>query len=311
MLEGSLNREGTKYIKEKGNGLMWGTWMFGPMVAGQHLCAEGEGEHSAQGCTRSDVLRQVVDPLGWRPRTLVLMDSLHGDDPTLGWLEEERLYGIIGGNKLVAVKKHLEELPNAGWRSIPAKRMQKGFVEEQVCTVYIQCEKWEKKRRLVGKRFKRDGELMWNYSGVFCNIPPVRLGCLEETDMDYQLKTWKLYSLKMGMEDRFKDLLIDLAGHRPPCRQLEKNRGYYALLSLAHNLARAVDLIGGAARRRELRRKGKRANQRMRIATLRRHLFALPGFITVHARKATIRLVGGGAANLKWFEEYWGILARC
>ncbi len=311
LLEGSTNREGTKYIKEKGNGLMWGTWMFGPMVAGQHLCAEGEGEISAQGCTRSDVLRQVVDPLGWRSRALVLMDSLHGDDPTLGWLEEERLYGIIGGNKLVAVKKRLEELPEAGWQSVPAEKRQKGLVEEQVCTVYIQCEEWEKKRRLVGKRFKRDGELMWNHSGVFCNIPPVRLGCLEETDMDYQLKTWKLYSLKMGMEDRFKDLLIDLAGHRPPCQQLEKNRGYYALLSLAHNLARAVDLIGGAARRRELRKQGKRTNQRMRIATLRRHLFALPGFITVHARKATIRLVGGGAANLKWFEEYWGILARC
>ena len=52
-------------------------------VAGQHLCAEGEGEHSAQGSTRSDVPRQVVDPLGWRSRTLVLMDSLHGDGPTL------------------------------------------------------------------------------------------------------------------------------------------------------------------------------------------------------------------------------------
>jgi hypothetical protein len=311
LLEGSTNREGTKYIKEKGTGLMWGTWMFGPMVAGQHLCAEGEGEISAQGCTRSDVLRLVVDPLGWRSRALVLMDSLHGDGPGLNWLDEEKLYGIIGGNKLDAVKKRLEQLPDAGWKKVPEKKMQKGFVEEQICTVYIQCEKWEKKRRLVGKRFKRDGELMWNHSGVFCNIPPVRLGCLEETDMDYQLKTWKLYSLKMGMEDRFKDLLIDLAGHRPPCRQLEKNRGYYALLSLAHNLARAVDLIGGAARRRELRRQGKRTNQRMRIATLRRHLFALPGFITVHARKATIRLVGGGAANLKWFEEYWGILAHC
>jgi len=311
LLEGSLNREGTKYIKEKGNGLMWGTWMFGPMVAGQHLCAEGEGEYRAQGCTRNDVLRLVVDPLGWRSRTLVLMDSLHGDGPTLDWLEEEKLYGIIGGNKLVAVKQRLEELPNAGWLGVPAKQMQKGFVEEQVCTVYIQCEGWEKKRRLVGKRFKRDGELMWNYSGVFCNIPPIRLGTREETEMDYLLKVWKLYSLKMGMEDRFKDLLIDLAGHRPPCQKLEKNRGYYALLSLAHNLARAVDLIGGAARRRELRKQGKRTTQRMRIATLRRHLFALPGFITVHARKATIRLVGGGAANLKWFEEYWGILARC
>ncbi|MEN8255753.1 MAG: hypothetical protein ABFR33_09830 [Verrucomicrobiota bacterium] len=63
---------------------MWGTWMLDPMVAGQHLCAEGEGEHRAQGCTRSNVLRQVVDPLGWRSRILVLMDSLHGDDPTLG-----------------------------------------------------------------------------------------------------------------------------------------------------------------------------------------------------------------------------------
>ena len=311
LLEGSTNREGTKYIKEKGNGLMWGTWMFGPMVAGQHLCAEGEGEIAAQGCTRSDVLRLVVDPLGWRSHALVLMDSLHGDGPNLDWLDAEKLFGIIGGNKLDAVKKRLEGLPDAGWKKVPEKKMQKGFAEEQVCTVYIQCEEWEKKRRLVGKRFKRDGELMWNHSGVFCNIPPIRIGCLEETDIDYQLKTWKLYSLKMGMEDRFKDLLIDLAGHRPPCRELEKNRGYYALLSLAHNLARAVDLIGGARQRRKLRRQGKRTHQRMRIATLRRHLFALPGFITVHARKATIRLVGGGAANLKWFEDYWETLARC
>lgn len=311
LLEGSPNREGTKYIKEKGSGLMWGTWMFGPMVAGEYLCAEGEGEISAQGCTRDDVLRQVVDPLGWRSRTLVLMDSLHGDGPTLDWLEEERLYGIIGGNKLAVVKQRLEELPDAGWQCVPAEKMQKGFVEEQVCTVYIQCEEWKKKQRLIGKRFKRDGELMWNYSGVFCNVPPLRLGCLEETQMDYQLKTWKLYSLKMGMEDRFKDLLIDLSGHRPPCQKLEKNRGYYALLSLAHNLARAVDLIGGAQRRRELRKRGKRTNQRMRIATLRRHLFALPGFIAVHARKARVRLVGGGRANLEWFEEYWETLARC
>ncbi len=75
--------------------------------------------------------------------------------------------------------------------------------------------------------------------------------------------------------------------------------------------SRAVGLIGGAQRRRELRKRGKRTNQRMRIATLRHHLFALPGFITVHARKATIRLVGGGRANLEWFEEYWETLARC
>jgi hypothetical protein len=311
LLEGSANREGTKYIKEKGSGLMWGAWMLGPMLAGQHLCAKGEGEITALRDTRGDVLSRVVVPLGWRSRILVMMDSLHGDGPTLDWLEQEKLYGVIGGNKLDAVKKRLEELPGKGWKKVPRKQMQKGFVEEQVCTVHIQCEDWEKKRLLVGKRFKRDGDLMWSFSGVFCNIPAARLGCGAVTQMDYMLKVWNLYSLKMGMEDRFKDLLIDLAGHRPPCQQLEKNRGYYALLSLAHNLARGVDLVCGAQRRRERRKQGKRTHQRMRIATLRRHLFALPGFITVHARKATIRLVGGGSANLEWFGEYWQTLARC
>ncbi len=139
LLEGSTKREGTKYIKEKGNGLMWGTWMFGPMLVGQYLCAKGEGECTAQRCTRNDVLTNVIDPLGWRSRTLVMMDSLHGDGSTLDWLEEEGLYGVIGGNKLAAVKQRLEELPNTGWQSVPDGKMQKGLIEEQVCTTYIQC----------------------------------------------------------------------------------------------------------------------------------------------------------------------------
>ena len=49
----------------------------------------------------------------------------------------------------------------------------------------------------------------------------------------------------------------------------------------------------------------------MRISTLRRHLFTLPEFITVHARKATVKLIGGGAANLQWFEEYWNTVSHC
>ena len=115
----------------------------------------------------------------------------------------------------------------------------------------------------------------------------------------------------MGMEDRLKDLLLDLAGHKPPCQELEKNRGYYALLTLAHNLARGIDQICGVQKRKDLIRKGKRRHARMRISTLRRHLFTLPGFITVHARKATVKLIGGGAANLQWFEEYWNTVSHC
>ena len=181
---------------------------------------------------------------------------------------------------------------------------------KDACAVYVQCQSWDDKRLLFGKRFKREGELIWSYTGIFCNIPATRLGCAVQTSLEYMLTVWKLYSLKMGMEDRFKDVLIDLAGHKPPCQKLEKNRGYYALLSLAHNLARGLDLICGAQKRRDVRRPRKRVHQRMRISTLRR-LFALPGFITVHARKLSVRLVGGGAANLRWFEQCWETIAHC
>lgn len=310
LLEGSPNRKGTIYIKEKGMGLMWGTWMIGPMLVAQHLCAEGEGEKTAMKETRGTMLA-VADKLGWRSRLLVLQDSLHGEGPNLDWLEKNGLYGIIGANMLDATKQRLSELPDVAWSDVPEKHRQDGLVEEQVCVAYIQCEGWKCKRRIVGKRFKRDGELLWNHSGIFCNIPPKRLGFVEETNPGYMLEAWKLYSLKMGMENCFKDLLIDLAGHRPPCRETERNRGYYALLSLAYNLARGVDLLCGAPKRRELRKACKYAPRFFRIATLRRHLFALPGFIKVHSRTSTVLLIGGGAGNLAWFTGWWDALARC
>ena len=96
LLEGSRHREGTKYVKDKGLGLMWGAWMLGPMVVSQHLCADGEGEQSALMESLDDVLSRVVNPLHWRSRALVMMDSLHGDEPTLERMERERLRYVIG-----------------------------------------------------------------------------------------------------------------------------------------------------------------------------------------------------------------------
>jgi hypothetical protein len=153
LLEGSGRREGTKYIKEKGLGLMWGAWMLGPMVASQHLCADGEGEQSALMNSLDDVLAHVVAPLRWRSRMLVMMDSLHGDGPTLDRMERERLRYVIGGNKLAEVKDRLQHLPEQSWADVPEKHRTKGYVQEQTCTAYVQCETWGKKRMVFGKRF--------------------------------------------------------------------------------------------------------------------------------------------------------------
>ncbi len=311
LLEGSHRREGTKTISEKGSGLMWGAWMFGPMLAAHHLCGEGEGEQRALFDTLGSVLDEVVDPLGGRNDVLVLMDSLHGDGPSLERLEAERLMSIIGANKLDLVRKRLMDLPEDAWKKVPDKKRRKGLADEEVCVVYVQCEGWSQKRRVVAKRFRSEGEIIWHYSGVFSSVAPRRVGCHEETDLNYMIRIWRLYDRKMGMEDQFKDLLTDLCGHNPPCRELVRNRGYYALLALAFNLARGVDQIAGVEERRKQRKERRRHSSRLRINTLRRHLFALSGLIRVHSRQLVVRLIGGGREHLEWFDRWWQALARC
>lgn len=315
LLEGSAKREGTKSIPSKGMGLMWNNWFVGPLLATEHLSGEAEGEQKGLMDKLPLLLEQVIDPLGWRSKSLVLMDSLHGDGPTLDQLESEKLSYIVGANKLKAAAKVLQELPQWQWKDVPEQARRSDCVAEQTAVAWVQCEGWQKKRLLVGKRFKREGELIWNTVAVISNLPAPRLQQSSQSDPAYAQEIWKLYSAKMGLEDYFKDALIDLSGHRPPCAKLLHNRGYYAVLSLAYNLSRGLDLIGGRQVRQENRQKAKGHKQApakpMRIWSLRRRVLTIPARIIVHARRAIIRLLGGGKTNLKLFELYWQGIARC
>ena len=315
LLEGSGRREGTKSIPGKGTGLMWSNWFVGPVMATQHLSAEAEGEQKGLMDKLDLLLKEVIEPLQWRSKSLFLMDSLHGDGPTLDRLEAENLYYVIGANKLQAARKALDELPQWQWQDVPLNQRRSDSDDEQTCVAWVHCKGWPEKRLLVGKRFKRKGELIWNTVSVITNLPAARLQESSQNDPGFARKVWQLYSSKMGMENYFKDVLIDLSGHRVPCNKLSHNRGYYALLSLAYNLSRGVDLIGGQALREEKREQAKRHKRApakwMRIWNLRRKLFSLPARIVVHARKATLRFLGGCQFNLKLFEYYWKTIARC
>ena len=315
LLEGSSKREGTKSIPGKGTGLMWSNWFVGPFMASQHLSAEAEGEQKGLMDKLDLLLEKVIEPLRWRSKSLILMDSLHGDGPTLDRLEAENLYYVIGAGKLQAAHKVLDELPQWQWRDVPQQERRGDSDAEQTCVCWVQCADWPHKRLLVGKRFKRKGELIWNTVSVMTNLPAPRLQESSQNDPNFARKIWQLYSSKMGMENYFKDALIDLSGHRVPCNKLSHNRGYYALLSLAYNLSRGVDLIGGQALRKEKRQRSK-AHKRapakwMRIWNLRRKLFSLPARIIVHARRVKLRFLGGGKSNLKLFEHYWQAIACC
>ena len=298
LLEGSRRREGTKRINEKGSGLLWTGIFAGPLLAAQGLAGKGEGEESCARDMLGQVCREVLEPTNLLELALLLADSLHGDGPTFDEAESLGLLYVIGANKLSATAKTLNEQPEVCWQDTGANE-ERGWSASGMCVCYLQCEGWEKKRTLVGMRYKRKGEMIWNYTGVATNLEEADVAhIMEKQKISFAQAIWRLYDHKMGMETQFKDLLSDLGLHHPPCQEIVRNRGFYSAAALAHTLARGVDLIGQTAENpgetsRKDGKKRKRAKPRtMRVWRIRRRLFTLPARIARHGRKLTITLLG-------------------
>ena len=319
LLEGSRRREGTKWIKEKGEGLLWCTVFAGPFLAAQCLAREGEGEETCVRAMLGDVMEKVLKPLRLDKRALFLLDSLHGDDVTLSRIEEWEARGshyIVGANKLTRTEATLSEFCDDYWvDSGPNQAM--GWSASSVCVCWIQCDGWAKKRTLVGRRFMREGEFIWNYSGVMTSLDKKHVRHLIVDGANYADAIWRLYDHKAGMETYYKDPLEDLGLHHPPCREHVRNAGFFAVATLAHTLATAVDLIGGkSAERGSTQRKdgGERRRalpRRMRLWRLRRRLFSLPARVAHHARVLTVTLLGVGARIREEFARYFLNVCRC
>lgn len=316
LLEGSRRREGTKYIEDKGAGLLWNTVFVGPLIAAQRLAREGEGEQTCVRAMLPTVVKEVLRPLKLHKKALALLDSLHGDGPTLDGIEALKLHYIVGANKLAETDATLQSQPDAAWESTGANRAL-GWAASAVCACWIQCGQWTRKRLLVGRRWRREGEFLWNHSGVMTDLAPEDVAHLTARDLSFARAIWRLYDAKAGMETQYKDALIDLGLHHPPCREHVRNAGFYAVATLAHTLGVAVDLIGGSgddrgstARIDGGRRKRARP-RRMRLWRLRRSLFALPARIATHARTLKVTLLGLGEATRNVFERYWGHICRC
>lgn len=319
LLEGSARREGTKYIEDKGRGLLLSTWFVGPVLASQELAGDGSGE--ARGLRRGlrDILRDVIDPLGFRSRALVLLDSLHGDGPTCSRLEKETLKYIVGANKLVETERVLADRCKSEWVEQGA-RTDMGWAESAVCVCTLQCSDWPEPRVLVGRRWRREGDLpgIYHYSGLLTDLNCADVSRMCRTGEHFAEAIWKLYDGKAGMEDYYKDYLEDLSGHHPPCQELSRNRGYYALLGFAYTLARGVDLLGGWGdddRGGEIRQDGtprKRPRpRRTRFWRIRRRFFSLPGRVIRHARQVRVQLLGVGEKVRKQFAACFLRLSRC
>lgn len=308
LLEGSDRREGTKYYKKKGSGLLWSTVFTGPVMSAQRLAKQGEGETTCFRSMLSDVVERVLKPLKLKKKALMLMDSAYGGGPTLEALEGLKLHYIVGANGLSQSRKVLQEQPSSVWYKSATRS------ESEMCVCWIQCEEWKNKRLLVGRRWKEENEMVWNYASVITDLSEKNVKHLKGSFPD---KIWKLYSAKAGMEDYYKDALEDLGGHHPPCQELIRNQGFYAVLALAHTLGTAVELIGGQGEQRglALRKDGKKRKRpkpmRMRLWRVRRRLFTLPARVIFHARVVNVTLLGVSQTLREQFERYFYNVCRC
>lgn len=316
LLEGSERREGTKTIREKGTGLMWSAVFVGHVLAAQRLAAAGTGEQSDVRAMLRDVEAQVLRPLRLTKRALVLMDSLHGDDPTLSQLEDQGLFYVVGANKLTETAQTLARMPETQWET-QGPRTRLGWSESSVCACWVQCRDWPSKRLLVGRRWKRVGEMIWNYSGIMTNLREKDVRGMLSRGWSFARSIWRLYDAKSGMETLFSDGLSDLGLHHPPCQKYVYNAGFYAVASLAWVLGTAVDAIGGqggdraSATRQDGQPRSRPRPSRMRFWRLRRELFALPARIVRHGHVLTVRLLGLGERTHALFDRYWLNLSRC
>jgi hypothetical protein len=285
LLEGSHRREGTKFIEDKGKGLMWTAAFVGPYPVAQRLAASGEGESEtthARELLRT-VTKDILVPTELQKDAMVLMDSLHGNGPTLDILEELHHQYIVGAGALKSADVVLSEQPESQWTATPEyDKRRSGIEHSAVCVATLQCEGWAHKRTIVGRRWKKKDEFIWNYSAVLTNLDPcdARLNISTKASA-YARKIWSLYDRKGACENHFKNLLSDLGLHHPPCRSWQRNAGFYAIAMLTGLIAVACDVLTG-----------KPSKTRRRIATLRRWLFAVPAHIVVHARTASATILG-------------------
>jgi len=322
LLEGSTRREGSKYIPQKGAGLMWATVFVGPLVARQALAKKGEGEESLIRSMLGEVVKEVLKPLKLQERALLLADSLHGDGPTLDEAERLGLHYVVGAGGLKKTHQTLRDLPESQWHDLGANK-KRGWESSAVCQCWLQCDGWAHKRLLIGRRVRRQGEMFETYYGVLTNLTEADLK--NASGLDLIKRVWRLYDAKGRMELGYQELLSDLGLHHPPCREHRRNAGFYSVATLAHTLGAAVKLIGLQADQKHQREQERLREKRegapprvhvrprrgMRLWRVRRRLFALPGRVSWHARRMKVTLLGVGPGVREQFERWRHAIARC
>lgn len=264
-------------------GQLCGGVFAGPVAGAIRFALKGEGEKTVVVEELEKVYDEVVAPLNLTKDTLVLLDSLYGNEPTLERVEKLRdAHYVVGLVGLSAAHAIMADLPEAYWQDTGAVESM-GWDASGMTVAWMQCQDWEKKRTMVCRRFRRAGEMIWEYRAVATDLekddPRVKK-MMREKNLSYAEAIWKLYAYKQGMENYWKELLIDMGLHHPPCAQAKVNAVFYGLGAVALNLSVAMRRLGFTGREKT-----------MRLWRLRRDFFDLAARASHHARSVIMHFV--------------------
>jgi hypothetical protein len=291
-------------IKDQRRGQMCVGAFVGPYLSAVDFASQGVGEETLGRALLEQTVRRVLRPRGLMGRALVVLDSLFGDGPVLDQLEgyRERPAYVIGAQKLAAAHGAMSELSEKAWRNTGACAP-RGWAASGVAQAWVQCETWSTKRLMVCRRWRRGGELFWNYAAVLTNLRPEQARVqklMRQWAVSFEEVIWRLYGHKQAMENQWKDLLADLGLHHPPCAKARVNAVFYAMAALAYNLAVGVRLLGLEAH-----------DQRMRLWRLRREWFDVAGYVVEHGRNVIVRLLAACDERIDRLLAALERLARC
>lgn len=261
--------------------LRWMTLRVGPVLVDQDLLAGNADE----GRKLPGMLRRAGSLLAEAAgisRLLALLDAAFCENKVIKALPKHCDW-IVCANQFRGVLTRLAaEQPDSVWRSQGAD-VGRGWQESQVCLMSHQFEGWSAPATIACRRWRQAGELpgFWHYGFVASNLESQALP-RELTGKHGAAQTlWMLYSTKQGQENHFKTPLRCLGLHHPPSGRLGVNQVYYALASMAANVAMVLRYV--VAPRQE---------RGMTLRRMRRDFFHVAAYIVRSGRSLIVRLAG-------------------
>ena len=162
---------------------------------------------------------------------------------------------------------------------------------------------WAAPVTIAARRWRQAGELpgVWHYAFVASNLEPAGLpGALVRKHGAAQT-LWMLYSTKQGQENHFKTPLRCLGLHHPPSGRLGVSQVYYALASMAANVAMVLRYAVAPA-----------SEKGMTLERMRRCLFGVAGYVVRSGRRLVARLAGAALDGVRqrWLLEAYANARR-